>query len=162
MSPELEEICKYVKEPREAVVELVVSQAIWDELCLWLGEERTKVEKFSLEDMPIVLDKNFARDMWMERYGGYKVGFRVHRKEIMRTKTLGNIGYDAYCKFTNNKSLVSGADLPTFDHLQVRIQEAWEKAGQAVAASVGRAGEIVGHADEPSPEPETGSTTIVK
>jgi hypothetical protein len=82
--------------------------------------------------------------------------------ERLSTQTLGQIGYDAYCKFTDNKSLVSGAELPAFDKLPVRIQEAWEKAGQAVAASVGRAGEIVGQADEPSPEPETGSTTIVK
>lgn len=69
------------------------------------------------------------------------------------TQTLGQIGYDAYCKFTDNKSLVSGAELPTFDKLQVRIQEAWEKAGQAVAASVGRADAIVGHVDTGTIEP---------
>jgi len=62
-------------------------------------------------------------------------------------KTLGNIGYDAYCAFTDNKSLVTGATLPPYAELKAPIQEAWEKAGQAVAASVGRAGEITGEVE---------------
>ena len=62
-------------------------------------------------------------------------------------KTLGNIGYDAYCKFTDNKSLVSGATLPPFAELKTPIQEAWEKAGQAVAASVGRADAVTGEVE---------------
>jgi hypothetical protein len=62
-------------------------------------------------------------------------------------KTLGNVGYDAYCAFTDGKSLISGAVLPPFAELKTPIQEAWEKAGQAVAASVGRAGEITGEVE---------------
>lgn len=63
-------------------------------------------------------------------------------------KTLGQIGYEAYCNFTNFKSLVTGATLPPYGTLNPPIQEAWEKAGQAVAASVGRAGEIIGQVEE--------------
>lgn len=66
----------------------------------------------------------------------------------MAEKTLGQIGYEAYCDFTNWKSLISGADLPPFAELKTPIQEAWEKSGQAVAASVGRAGEITGKIPE--------------
>jgi hypothetical protein len=62
----------------------------------------------------------------------------------MKEKTLGQIGYEAYCKFTDNKSLISGAELPAFVDLKTPIQEAWEKAGQAVAASVGRGDKITG------------------
>lgn len=83
----------------------------------------------------------------------------------MTEKTLGQIGYEGYCTFTNNKSLISGAALPPFEKLKAPIQEAWEKAGQAVAASVGRAGAITGQVADPEcapGEPETGSTTIVK
>lgn len=78
----------------------------------------------------------------------------------MQKKTLGDVGYTAYCKDTDNKSLVTGTELPTFEKLPVRIQEAWEKAGQAVAASVGRSGEITGEVPDPAPEPETGSTQV--
>jgi hypothetical protein len=60
-------------------------------------------------------------------------------------KTLGQIGYDAYCNFTDNRSLFSGAPLPPFAELKTPIQEAWEKAGQAVAASLGHAGTIIGY-----------------
>ena len=76
----------------------------------------------------------------------------------MSEKTLGNIGYDAYCKFTNNKSLISGGELPLFENLRTPIQEAWEKAGQAVAASVGRADRITGEVAPGEPE----SSPIVK
>lgn len=80
-------------------------------------------------------------------------------------KTLGNIGYDAYCRTTGNKSLVSGADLPPFEKLPSQIADAWEKAGQAVAASVGQADAITGFVpfDYDGPDgPEAGTTTIVK
>lgn len=70
----------------------------------------------------------------------------------MKDKTLGNIGYDAYCKFTDNKSLISGAELPAFENLKTPIQEAWEKAGQAVAASVGRADALTGTVAPGEPE----------
>jgi hypothetical protein len=57
----------------------------------------------------------------------------------MVPQTLGEIGYTAYCVSSGGKSLVSGADLPVFDKLSDAIKTAWEAAGQAVAASVGRA-----------------------
>ncbi len=62
-------------------------------------------------------------------------------------KTLGEIGYEAYRGWTDGKSLVSGKPIPEFPKLSTPIQEAWEKAGQAVAASVGRAGEITGEVE---------------
>lgn len=62
----------------------------------------------------------------------------------MIEKTLGQIGYEAYCKTTGWKSLVSGADLPAYEGLNSPIQDAWEKAGQAVASAVGRADAILG------------------
>lgn len=62
----------------------------------------------------------------------------------MIEKTLGQIGYEAYCKTTGWKSLVSGADLPPYEALNGSIQDAWEKAGQGVAAAVGRADAILG------------------
>lgn len=62
----------------------------------------------------------------------------------MIEKTLGQIGYEAYCKTTGWKSLVSGADLPAYEGLNAPIQDAWEKAGQGVAAAVGRADAILG------------------
>jgi hypothetical protein len=66
----------------------------------------------------------------------------------MIVRTLGQIGYDAYRAHTDGKSLVSGQPIPEFDKLSVPIQNAWEAAGQAVAASVGRSGEIVGQVVE--------------
>jgi len=85
----------------------------------------------------------------------------------MVEKTLGQIGYEAYRGFTGGKSLVSGQPIPEFEKLSTPIQEAWEKAGQAVAAAVGRAGEIVGYIPEQvaysAPgEPERAETQIVK
>ncbi len=71
----------------------------------------------------------------IQTYGGLKA---------MVTKTLGNIGYDAYRAHTDGKSLISGQPIPEFENLSVPIQNAWEAAGQAVAASVGRGSEIAG------------------
>lgn len=62
----------------------------------------------------------------------------------MTEKTLGEIGYEAYRAHTDGKSLVSGQPIPEFTKLSPPIQEAWEKAGQAVAASVGRGDAITG------------------
>lgn len=56
--------------------------------------------------------------------------------------TLGNIAYNAYCTTTNWKSLISGQDLPSFGQNKPEIQDAWEKAAQAVAGAVGRADAI--------------------
>ncbi len=53
--------------------------------------------------------------------------------------TLGRIAYEAYRAKSGGKSLISGADIPGFDALPEAIKQAWEAAGDAVAASVGRA-----------------------
>ena len=49
---------------------------------------------------------------------------------------LGKIAYEAYCESTNWKSLVSGAQLPPYDHLKKEIQMAWSIAGNAVEDTV--------------------------
>lgn len=59
-------------------------------------------------------------------------------------KTLGTIAYDAYCKTTGGKSLITGDILPEYEKLKPEIQDAWEKAGQAVAISVGREEYVTG------------------
>ncbi len=43
----------------------------------------------------------------------------------------GQVSYEAYCKKTNWKSLVSGAPLPPWAGLKPEIQEAWEESGLA-------------------------------
>ena len=50
--------------------------------------------------------------------------------------TYGKIAYEAYCKTTDYKSLVTGDAPPQFGALRVEIQQAWEAAGVAVAKAV--------------------------
>jgi hypothetical protein len=45
---------------------------------------------------------------------------------------LGKIAYEAYCKFSGGKSLVSGEQLPTWDNQDSKIRDAWRAAAQAV------------------------------
>ncbi len=51
-------------------------------------------------------------------------------------KDYGKIAYTAYRAHSQGKSLVSGADIPEWEHLKVDIQIAWEKAAKAVVAEV--------------------------
>lgn len=44
----------------------------------------------------------------------------------------GKIAYEAYCKASGNKSLISGAELPPWEQLKPEIQNAWTAAGMAV------------------------------
>jgi hypothetical protein len=37
----------------------------------------------------------------------------------------GKLNYQFYCKFSSNKSLVSGDDLPSWDKLPDKIKQAW-------------------------------------
>lgn len=53
--------------------------------------------------------------------------------------SLGEVGYEAYRAKTGGKSLVSGQPIPAFAELPEAIRAAWEAAGNAVAAAVGRA-----------------------
>lgn len=50
-------------------------------------------------------------------------------------KTLGQIGYEAYCEHTGWKSLATGADLPRWADIRESIREAWEIAATAIAQS---------------------------
>lgn len=52
------------------------------------------------------------------------------------TKTVGQVGYEAYAAKTDWKSLVSGAALPPYAELTPGIQEAWQASGTAVIAAV--------------------------
>lgn len=49
-----------------------------------------------------------------------------------RLASKGRVAYEAYCRQTGGKSLVSGASLPDYDGLRPDIIEAWEKAAAAV------------------------------
>jgi len=41
--------------------------------------------------------------------------------------------YEAYCKYTGNKSLVTGDQLPVWDNLKGEIKNAWHFAAKAAA-----------------------------
>lgn len=53
--------------------------------------------------------------------------------EHTQNKPLGQLAYEAYCNYSNWKSLVSGADLPPWEHATSPIQHAWQAAADAVA-----------------------------
>jgi hypothetical protein len=53
---------------------------------------------------------------------------------VASVTSLGQVAYDAYCKSTHGRSLISGDRLPMFRDLKPEIQRAWEEAGKAVAA----------------------------
>jgi hypothetical protein len=42
------------------------------------------------------------------------------------------VAYEAYCKSTGGKSLISGADLPGWNALSDPIKTAWAAAAEAV------------------------------
>ncbi len=50
--------------------------------------------------------------------------------------TLAKIAYEAYCDQTENKSLVTGDELPSWDNLSVGIQAAWFASAAAVARKI--------------------------
>lgn len=52
------------------------------------------------------------------------------------TKTYGQIAYEAYCRSTGGKSLISGVALPEYTALKHDIRKAWEEAAGAVLTSV--------------------------
>jgi hypothetical protein len=47
----------------------------------------------------------------------------------------GRIAYEAYAEFTGGRSLVTGADLPTWPDLPEAIRLAWTAAAAKVLAS---------------------------
>lgn len=52
--------------------------------------------------------------------------------------TSGQAAYEAYRKYSNGVSLVSGAPIPEWAELPANIQAAWQAAGQAVESLVNR------------------------
>lgn len=52
-------------------------------------------------------------------------------------KSLGQIAYEAYFKFSRGKSLISGASLPEFAVQSEPVQQAWEAAAEAVVIATG-------------------------
>ena len=60
-------------------------------------------------------------------------------EKVMCGKSLGQIGYEAYCSSTGWKSLISGALLPQWSEVKPEIKLAWETAGgQMVYAAHGQ------------------------
>ena len=53
----------------------------------------------------------------------------------MRNYDLAKIAYAAYAKSTNNKNF-KGEEMPTFDELPIKIQDAWWEATNAVKIHV--------------------------
>lgn len=45
----------------------------------------------------------------------------------------GKVGYDAYCRQTGGKSLVTGDALPPFEALRQEIKDAWAAVGIALS-----------------------------
>lgn len=51
------------------------------------------------------------------------------------SQTLGQVAFEAYAKSTDNKTY-DGKEIPPFAALSEHVQEAWERAAQAVVESV--------------------------
>ena len=51
-------------------------------------------------------------------------------------KSLGQIAYEAYFKYSGGISLISGSTLPIWEGQPAKIQAAWEAAGDAVTAAL--------------------------
>lgn len=51
-------------------------------------------------------------------------------------RSLGQIAYEGYCADSGGKSLVSGAQLPTWSALVPEIQHAWSASASAVVDSM--------------------------
>lgn len=54
------------------------------------------------------------------------------RQVEVQLKSYGQIAYEAYLKYSDGKSLVSGATLPRWEDLAGNIRDAWLAAAQAV------------------------------
>ena len=58
--------------------------------------------------------------------------------KMSRKEKVGVKAYEAYCLYTNNKSLITGDDLPLWQDLRIEIQAAWMASAQAVIKYVRR------------------------
>lgn len=63
---------------------------------------------------------------------------KKYMAKMNREEKAGKVAYEAYCLYTNNKSLVTGDDLPAWEVLQVNIAAAWITSAQAVIKYVQR------------------------
>lgn len=59
---------------------------------------------------------------------------------MTRVDYFGKKAYAAYCAKTDNKSLVTGCELPKWDELKVEIQDAWIAASDAVLVAYSNRG----------------------
>ena len=53
----------------------------------------------------------------------------------MESRTLGEIGYEAYRSHTGGISIISGQPIPEWSALRAEIREAWEAGAGAVAGA---------------------------
>jgi len=58
--------------------------------------------------------------------------------KISREEKVAKKAYEAYCLYTDNKSLVTGDDLPTWENLPLNIRSAWDASAQAIIEFVRR------------------------
>ncbi len=58
--------------------------------------------------------------------------------KMNREEKVAKIAYEAYCRSTGGKSLVTGDTLPIWEDLPVDICVAWIESSQAVVKSVKR------------------------
>lgn len=67
------------------------------------------------------------------------------------SRSLGQIGYEAYADVTEGKSIVTGDELPEWARLPYDIRNAWELAAATIAANVGKQqnGDDDGDDDDP-------------
>lgn len=49
----------------------------------------------------------------------------------------GQVAYEGYCAASGNKSLVSGAELPSWEKLSPEIREAWRASADCVLMTFG-------------------------
>ena len=54
----------------------------------------------------------------------------------------GQVAYEAYALTTGNKSLVSGAELPGWEHLDPRIKQAWNVAAASAIDAARQNGDV--------------------
>lgn len=57
----------------------------------------------------------------------------------MNQKNWAQVAYEAYCRHTDNKSLITGATLPRWELLKPEVQGAWAEAALAVTEAVEKA-----------------------
>lgn len=52
--------------------------------------------------------------------------------EYVKSKTLGEVAYNAYCEEVDHRSPVTGDQLPPWENLLSKVQDGWIRAALAV------------------------------